>query len=315
MRGLTAAVSAVILVASAVLSGCTPARDLPEMLPPEQVRALDLCALVPFDEVKQRHPDLKFNYGSRLVLGPDSCWFQVATGSSVWIQTEGEPLPTWIAKDDPDEVTASEVPGGVVLTRELNRDPFCDVAAVSDAGLVLDVALSPATPAEAESQCSLANDLATVALAHAGEELPTIAWPEDSLYSKDICGFAEQSGLIVAAGLEGQEIEPNASARDCDVDRSNDATPFHSLELTAQLGQPAAENGARGVTVDGRDAVLYDQAGVTCELTIDFGNNPVLAEVLGTKTAHENLLVKAAPAEGVSCSTLVELVEPVLGSL
>lgn len=312
MRGLTATLSAGLMLVSLLLSGCAPSRDLPALLPSDQLRSLDICGLVPFDQVKQDHPDLTFNYGGRLVIGPDSCWFQLADNSSVWLSTIGEPLPKRVTQLNRDGLTETEVPGGVVLHEKLNRPPYCDVSAVSDAGVVFDLATTATSSSQSEAQCSLAVDLATLALANATEGLPTIEWPADSLYAQDICAAVQGSGVLDAMGLGTEELESSASARSCTVRFAGDSEPFHSVKFSTVIGTPRAKDGSRSVTVGDRKGTLHEQTDVICILTVDFGNNPVLAGELGTKQAHESLQIEANQNDGVGCETLVDLVGPLL---
>jgi len=296
------------LLAGCSLPGAGRPPAGPPVAPPEVYRSLDVCALVPFDQVKQQFPAIRFQYGGRLVGRPDSCWFGLADGTSVWVEPTAVPV---MALDRADDVTSRQVAGGTVHLQD-STAYGCQAQAVSPDGIVLDVN-GPAhlsTPAVRAAVCGLLDGLAELALGRLAPQPPTIAWPEGSVYATDLCALASEVGVATTLRLQRDE-QVGLDHRRCTYRGEGGAR----VVLGASVGWQLAKDtpGVRALTVAGRPAELAVEA-QSCTLGIDLGPNEPLAARVGTGT-HEGLVVMATPPVSSGCEALVEAVTPLVERL
>ncbi|MGO2036553.1 MAG: hypothetical protein ACTH2U_08745 [Brevibacterium sp.] len=315
LRTTVRALIAMTTLALLALTGCAflaEEREFPAEQPLEVRQSLDVCALVPTAEVRERLPgDIPVGNG-RIVIALDQCWFTMPAGA-FWITLadQRDDLPEWVREVDEEEATTSQVEGGEVISSNAGGSTRCSIHAVSESGLILSVHYN-LPGAVTDEWCDFFASFAELALGTLAAEIPQVAWTDDSPARVDLCASARDNGLHDRLGVADKDEAIHDDHRDCEVQYEGDASPFHGARVRLGVYSDFEETDRAAATeVAGHEALLRDQPGTNCELSVGMGTDPVLQKYAGKKTKYA-VVVEAYPAEGVECSELLTAVEPLI---
>lgn len=197
-RVVSTALTIVMVAGVLVLAACGLPRPVADRADPRDYAALDVCGVVPVDQLRATHPDVDVEV---------RYFADTTTGCSVTVGTTGlmvgavpAALPSAITEWGGEGVTRDSVDGGTVIDVERERDDGlnCVSYAMADNDLWLYVGVEDATP----DGCAVVRTVARAAVAGLRDGGPRVAWPEGSLYRKDICAATERSGIARSLGID-----------------------------------------------------------------------------------------------------------------
>lgn len=277
------------------LSACgAPARDLPERPPLADQQAIDLCALVPAEQLAEISDAL--GRGSMSQKLGDCEITSAVTGFGLSLAPDE--LPDVVADEDPDAAVA-EVEGGLVIDSAPNSH-CTERTLVSDTGYVIEVT----GVAHSLTECPILDDLGRLVLRNLAADVPTIDWPDGSAGRTDLCAAVEEAGIGEALGIEDSVSVRSANHADCTVGDSWDVAISFNTRMPTEPERDHSES-----EIGGQSALSSDDG---CRLWVDLGGNPVLAELL--EGGRDVLAVSTASAD-VECAALPAAVEPLVLSL
>ena len=315
LRGLV-----IIVGCALVVSGCALPRNLPAQAEPSVYASLDTCGVVPTGELRNRHPALT---ATPFFGMPISCQVEpVPDRGFISVSEVSVPLPTEVTALGQEGVTDEQQENGAVVHEATRLHP-CRSYVIGENGvrLMFEGHASPSAPSTEPTAelCQLLREAAAATLRTFHRPVPTINWPADSLYRKDLCGLVESTGLPMAFGLQAN-ILAQPSHLQCRQQKLNSTDVIRYLTVEATIGTlPPEGPGRSSLTVAGHAAVLTSsqRSGksvpgvVQCGLNVTFRPNDYWS-TLQQRTLSEGLQVTVHAREPFDCQSIVDAATPLV---
>ncbi|WP_285725520.1 hypothetical protein [Psychromicrobium xiongbiense] len=292
LRHLTAACGLALMMA---LTSCsllpggsssqssTPPRPAPASM--EQMRALNVCALLPLSDLRATLTSLGGAQAWRaLGRDPDTCDIYTDDRSGSTARPTATVLPLLqlpavsVSVDNfPDQDTWSHnfsegsylrldsVPGGWLAA------PSTGTGKVSHAYSAKGYAFTLIAGSSADSRASAAIGKILLNALDSGTSAPEIAWAPHSIFTADLCALAQSSSFTNTLEPQFGKVfaAKNATHRSCDLGK---APTYVNLSATLDSGTSA---GASTLTIARHPATLSEGPG-SCQLKVTFPDDPAV---------------------------------------
>lgn len=316
-----------LLCCALLLSACGVPRAVPERADPQVYASLDICGVVPVKQLQASHPGAEVQPTISL---PASCAVHLNDdrdkgGDSISVSIVDSKVPDAVRTKGGSGVTDESVAGSTVVDVAAAEEASCVSYVLSDSGIWLSISPGRAGDEERGSQiCGVVTDLARSVAARLNAGVPTIDWPAQSLFRKDVCALTESSGLAGSLGIEA-ELQAHPTHLQCGYSASGSTPgPLNAAIVSVDIdgewrdipGQDVKRLTIAGhrAEVDGSLVSDEDGHGGLCTISIDFGPNPEI-ERRYRSDERETLRVSLMSRGRYGCESAVPAVTALVESL